>query len=1037
MAFNVNELNVIRSYLAVNGELPDQSVLNAAFDSTSLTEALIAIGSIPPRSQVSNADFVQDLYDNAGLSADPTGLNYWVSLLRDSNMPRAELVGHFQFIAKDNGGFADVVADAEAAGLVGSGSEFEEVAGPGDGDGDSGETPTELYTDVEFNVGEVQFTQEGSVAGHSVFNLGWDALNEGAALLSKDYTFTLRDQINTGSPEGVGAHSKFDAYFLSPLLEPTASFQGSRLEVRIGDRLAPADDKEATLENVQVNDFSINLNGKSYTVEANDENGLAAARNYADLLVAVKKAVEQLKAENPELVDAGLTVSLGDEFTTDQYDENDDRTGELVRGDSIIFEVTKGTLNKELFTATVTSGSGGGSDGFARAFDKAGDTVTGNIETNLVLDNVGYGSQGGSVNVSGQSASDKGIEIFNVDAKNGVWLTHLSSNPLHADFNALEVINLTGSGYFNVGDQDGKTIFNRSTVDQMGGADGAREGLIDVRQFNGEGFDGDIRLDAYVSEDVIARDLNLVDTQGNGAQDNVTYDYNLGGGNDVLFLSVSQTLISHEDAAVDIQAGSGNDQIVLQLEGDASVPSNWYPDHKDLDNIVINSGSGNDVIMTPGFGDATILAGSGNDVVYTDNTGGKADWVFNAQNTDTSDLRGDVLTKHLLYKSSLTVTFSGANVGGGVTGEGQGGTSDNAAVAARNGFESVVTIPTSNLYGTERSINQAIKDAINNDDVLNKLLVAKDGPDNTLIVESLIDGTFEADDLRIDIAAADLDKFSSSEKADLVSAYKVAMGDSTVSPTDADLQGFLDTGVGNAQASGVGFNGNSVLGSSDGGDNTGSASVAESNNLINMGTGEDVLVLGTGSLSNDTLVWTGYNNGHNTIVNFMDDLDETSVDYIDFDAYLNGKTNASGSTESVQDIAQTVASVDTFNANAVSFLTQFDFTAVEDETWSNLTEANLLAALKATTGGYANANGTNFSLQDNVTDLVGSVRDHVVLVENNLNAGEYKIFHVTSTELQNGNEEFTSAKLVGVADFGDSIDLADGNLAGNVDYALV
>lgn len=86
------------------------------------------------------------------------------------------------------------------------------------------------------------------------------------------------------------------------------------------------------------------------------------------------------------------------------------------------------------------------------------------------------------------------------------------------------------------------------------------------------------------------------------------------------------------------------------------------------------------------------------------------------------------------------------------------------------------------------------------------------------------------------------------------------------------------------------------------GASNGSRSAAESDNTIDLGAGNDVAVLGTGVNSNDTIVFTGYNLGKNTIVNFEDAAASTGRDLLDFNAYLNGKSSASGSVESQKEI---------------------------------------------------------------------------------------------------------------------------------------
>src|SRR5690606_35700905 len=121
--------------------------------------------------------------------------------------------------------------------------------------------------------------------------------------------------------------------------------------------------------------------------------------------------------------------------------------------------------------------------------------------------------------------------------------------------------------------------------------------------------------------------------------------------------------------------------------------------------------------------EVTITTGSGNDTVYTDNSGtdntnGMAKWLFNAVNTDINDIQGKgSATNYFLQDAKLTVTFSAGSTGAGVTAA--------VADALSNGFESTVTVGTTNGAANAADINQAIKSAINDNAVLSKYLKAE------------------------------------------------------------------------------------------------------------------------------------------------------------------------------------------------------------------------------------------------------------------------------------------------------------------------
>ena len=207
----------------------------------------------------------------------------------------------------------------------------------------------------------------------------------------------------------------------------------------------------------------------------------------------------------------------------------------------------------------------------------------------------------------------------------------------------------------------------------------------------------------------------------------------------------------------------------------------------------------------------------------------------------------------------------------------------------------------------------------------------------------------------------------------------------------------------------------------------GSISTAESDNTIDLGAGNDVAVLGTGANSNDTIVFTGYNLGKNTIVNFEDAAASTGRDLLDFNAYLNGKSSASGSVDSQREIDITLNGDANVEANSVTVLNGV-FTTTD--TFAGLTAEKLLAAVNSTNTGATNYAGITAATLDAVTTytantLVGGVGKAVVLVQNNGNEGEYLAFELSfNATATNTTKDFTAAQLIGTVDFGNTVDFA-------------
>jgi len=107
------------------------------------------------------------------------------------------------------------------------------------------------------------------------------------------------------------------------------------------------------------------------------------------------------------------------------------------------------------------------------------------------------------------------------------------------------------------------------------------------------------------------------------------------------------------------------------------------------------------------------------------------------------------------------------------------------------------------------------------------------------------------------------------------------------------------------------------------------------------------------------------------------------------------------------------------------FTNDFAQATATTETWALMTAADIDAALTDILGagaddyGLANSDivGTNATATVN---RVGTTQDSIMMIQNDLNAGEYKVFNVETTAA-GGVETFTVA-LVGTIDFGGEID---------------
>lgn len=211
------------------------------------------------------------------------------------------------------------------------------------------------------------------------------------------------------------------------------------------------------------------------------------------------------------------------------------------------------------------------------------------------------------------------------------------------------------------------------------------------------------------------------------------------------------------------------------------------------------------------------------------------------------DLKSDANNSYNLFNTTVTVTFKG--------------------------LTATANVPNTGYKTSDLQVNQGIKDAINNNPVLSKLLAATDGPGNTLVITSLIDGQLSLDNLSIALNLPLVTALSTADVAAAAPIYGLAAGATaadvlaamTAAKTAFDAKAdYVDQW---AETGAFGLNANI----------TGRASTTPSDNTINGGTGNDVIVLGTTVStttppdamlsSTDTVVFTA-DFGNDTIVHF-------------------------------------------------------------------------------------------------------------------------------------------------------------------------
>jgi len=461
-------------------------------------------------------------------------------------------------------------------------------------------------------------------------------------------------------------------------------------------------------------------------------------------------------------------------------------------------------------------------------------------------------------------------------------------------------------------------------------------GFDDVRLIDASAMTGKLSFTAQFSEKAVEKYLNLKDVLA-PAGDNINVVYTGGAAADSMKVDIeskavasnSNINVGREDFSFAFNGGAGDDVLDIAIDRNPADANSliggsevWYTNHRINNNVTINAGDGNDTVKTPGVGDFNINLGAGNDTVYTDNTGkqtvalrdktgalttgekSNAVWVLNTSDQQTasirelSNLQSDLRQTVGSYGVKLTVSF--------------------------HGLTKTVDLSDKDYLLSDLEVNQAIKDAVNGDSVLNKLLKAEDGPSGTLVVTSLIDGVHAEDAFVVSAVAPALTDLN----ATVLAAYNTANSttNSTTHATTTDMLNQITTNVANWFGN-DGDRFNAVFANdrdTDGGGADTAAKIvgangtASSDNVISGDAGNDVIVLSTTGnaqagifgdatdkantdqlpFSNETIKF-GLGFGNDVIVNFradtLADITEFSAGYdiLDFTA-LNGDIKLTG-----------------------------------------------------------------------------------------------------------------------------------------------
>ncbi|MGV0960304.1 MAG: DUF4214 domain-containing protein [Limnohabitans sp.] len=827
---------------------------------------------------MTNEEIISSFYKNVlGRTGDAEGVQYWTKQLDSGTSKGKVFVDIMTATVKYSGTDAAALqSQAWFNGRVASAQAFGENNGTVANatialNGWKAEAEKGVFVDAEAYAGISQYASVGSSSDLTLEDVRTVSYKTTVRMQSTDAaqtdrgTLSANNSVNgqTTSDDQIVTKDASDMVVLFAkefIQAPGASASGASLRIDLADVLNLKANSNG-LNSLPYDGFTITVGGKEVKL-AIDFASLTATDEYGAFITAVNTALATagyagIKASalaqetvvfSKQVTSGGVTYAIGSD------------AGLMTP----ILLTNSGAETISMGNYSVKSGASAPNGNLVQTWTANPSASTPSLtQVNLTVDDVGRSCQGGDLIVGGMDDCG-GIEQFNLTVERTSNLNELAST-----LNKLEVVNVV----------NGTTKGNLSI-----------DVLKDVRVFDASKMEGAVDLKATLSSAVAAKYMSSTDSQANPAADNsdpqaynsvasTKFLYNLAQTASKLDLSVAAANLNaagattREDFDLTVNGNGGNDQITVhttQTNSGVTTPAasdgtnNWYQNSKLNANMAINAGAGDDVVKTPGAGDFKIDLGAGNDVAYTDNTGSMAKWVFNAKDLTNASLKdGDLASAANtdfgnLNGASLSVTFKGI-------------TATSAAIVN-------ALVGNTQDSTTALEVNQLIKSVINSDATLSKLLIAQDGPANTLIVTSLIDGDQINVTSDLSIAMSAPSGASATVSAN-VTAFNAAVAYDGAFVKDALANNIAGT--------------NAVFSTGD--------------NKVTGGDGNDVIVLGTEINSNETVVY-GANFGADVVVHFT--AAGTGKDMLDFTA-IGGKGAAAAGAAGHITVATADASNDT------------------------------------------------------------------------------------------------------------------------------
>lgn len=691
------------------------------------------------------------------------------------------------------------------------------------------------------------------------------------------------------------------------------------------------------------------------------------------------------------------------------------------------------------------------------------------VETNLILDNAGRGSTAGDVNIDAMSNSDEGIEKFNVMVDRDSAIASLSTT--NDKLTEVEITSLTNEGDLEIGELDaGITLIDASAF--------AGDNLMlgQTVEDNGADVTNLTTLSANISADV-RFDAALTSTAS------ADYAYTTGSGSDTINVSIDGNAVDADGESFSLTTGSNDDTVTVTM--DATQDGVSFDTMDELANMSISTDAGNDSININAYGTFEIEAGDGDDIVVIDSTdeNGNATTInYTFGDASGAQSWGSTAQERVLYEAELTITYAG--------------------------YESTVTIDTDssgNFKADQITINNAVKEAIDESEILSKLLSYTDGTGDQVLTVTSVHGGLN--NLSVDIFQPELVATSGAvvagQSVQLVAADESALRtgiletkafDAQVNALDSndfedgtEIIAEFNTGANNFTGSisttGQGngdvdyeleLNETETQGSDlstagaynfEEGFALGANSTTDTNiSTINLGDDTNIAVLHSAAVSANTIV-IDESFETNYVVNFHDvsaddvdvDKDNVGEHAVDFSAYLTDTVDASSdianNSDSEESITVTLHDDDnTFTSNATASnddnvvanginVLHYDEDTADSVAFDTFTAAQLKDALNesgTSTTVIGGLDDTTLDIESNITaNQTDTTQNHILMVQNEQNLGEYRVFHATSTldsakTAMDGDDDFATITDLGTLDFGMSINFnAVGSTAWN------